>query len=104
MCLIPMIDLYGDSCLWENDPDDPNYRSCLDVGKNGGDVTVAYTIKIIGGAGTSDSLNSLLYDFSGSSYHYNSDFSSTYRFFEIVAPSSIGIAKRFYPGYGCPRG
>ena len=51
--------LYGDSCLWENDPDDPNYRSCLDVGKNGGSVSVTYTIKIIGGAGTSDSLRFL---------------------------------------------
>ncbi len=89
--------LYGDSCLWENDPDDPNYRSCLDVGKNGGTLRVDYTVKIIGGAGTSDTLNSLIYDFSGSSYHYNSDYSVSYRKFNIIGPSSITITKRFIP-------
>ena len=93
----PNDQLYGDSCLWENNPDDPNYRSCLGVGKNGGVVQVDYTIKIISGAGTSDSLNSLIYDFSGSSYHYNSDYSSSYRSFNIIGPSNINISKRFLP-------
>ena len=93
----PNDQLYGDSCLWENNPDDPNYRSCLGVGKNGGIVQVDYTIKIISGAGTSDSLNSLIYDFSGSSYHYNSDYSSSYRSFNIIGPSNINISKRFLP-------
>ncbi len=89
--------LYADSCLWENDPDNPNYRSCLDVGKNGGTVRVDYEVKIIGGAGTSDTLNSLIYDFSGSSFHYNADYSVSYRVFNIIGPSSITISKRFIP-------
>lgn len=89
--------LYADSCLWENDPDNPNYRSCLDVGKNGGTVRVDYTVKIISGAGTSDTLNSLIYDFSGSSYHYNADYSISYRVFNIIGPSNITISKRFIP-------
>ncbi|MGD2253431.1 MAG: hypothetical protein PVF70_11015 [Anaerolineales bacterium] len=50
--------LYADSCLWENDPNSLNYRSCLDVGKNGGNVIITYQVKIIGGAGTSESINS----------------------------------------------
>ena len=46
--------LYGDACLWENDPNSPNYRACLDVGKIGGaNVVSVYTIRIIGGGGTS---------------------------------------------------
>ena len=89
--------LYGNSCLWENDPDNPNYRSCLDVGKNGGSLRVDYVVKIIGGAGTSDTLNSLIYDFSGSSYHYNADYSISYRNFNVIGPSSIDINKRFIP-------
>ena len=89
--------LYGNSCLWENDPDSPNYRSCLDVGKNGGTLRVDYVVKIISGAGTSDTLNSLIYDFSGSSYHYNADYSVSYRNFNIIGPSSIDINKRFIP-------
>ena len=89
--------LYGDSCIWENDPDNPNYRSCLSTGKNGGVIRVDYTIKIIGGAGESDTLNSMIYDFSGSSYHYNSDFSASYRTFDIIGPSSVTIKKRFVP-------
>ena len=31
-------------------------------------------MKIISGAGANQTLSSLLYDFSGSSYHYNADF------------------------------
>jgi LPXTG-site transpeptidase (sortase) family protein len=96
--------LYADSCLWENDPNSLNYRSCLDVGKNGGDVIIAYQVKIIGGAGTSETLNSLIYDFSGSSYHYNSDFTSTARIIEIVGPSSITIQKQFVPDSILPGG
>ncbi|MBN2046321.1 MAG: DUF11 domain-containing protein, partial [Anaerolineaceae bacterium] len=93
----PNSKLYGDSCVWENNPNDPNYRSCLSVGKNGGAVTVTYQIKIISGAGTGGILNTLLYDFSGSSYHYNSDFSASYREYEIIGPSSVTINKRFLP-------
>jgi hypothetical protein len=39
--------LYGDGCLWENDPDNPNYQSCLDVGKVGGNITVVYNVEIL---------------------------------------------------------
>src|ERR1051325_7544184 len=36
----PNDELYGDACKWENDPNSPNYRACLDVGKAGGNTTV----------------------------------------------------------------
>ena len=56
-------------------PTAQNYRSCVGGdAKAGGTVVTTYTVKIISGAGSSQTLNSLLYDFSGSSFHYNADF------------------------------
>ena len=90
--------LYGDGCLWENDPDNPNYRSCLDVGKAGGNITVTYQVKIIqvpsSPLSNPQGLNTLIHDFSGSSYHYNSDFSASTRYANIVNAS---ITKSFTP-------
>jgi len=86
--------VYADGCSWENDPNSPNYRSCLSTGKYGGNITVNYNVTIIGGAGTSETLNTLIYDFSGSSYHYNSDFSAAGRIAQIVNAS---IDKFFSP-------
>lgn len=86
--------LYGDGCRWENDPNSPNYRSCLSSGKAGGKISVTYLVKIIGGSGTSSILNTLIYDFSGSSYHYNADFATTSR---IVTITSAEISKTFSP-------
>ncbi|HSL45573.1 MAG TPA: DUF11 domain-containing protein, partial [Anaerolineales bacterium] len=79
--------LYADGCGWINDSTSPVYRSCTGTGKYGGDITITYNVTIIGGGGTSQTLNTLLYDFSGSSYHYNSDFSSSYRVAVITDPN-----------------
>lgn len=90
--------LYGDACFWENDPNSPNYRACRDVGKIGGsNVVTEYTIRIIGGGGTAQTLNTLLYDFSGSSFHYNGDFSIDARIGNIIDPTTANIAKSFTP-------
>lgn len=89
--------LYADGCSWENDPNSPNYRSCLSVGKYGGDVTMTYNVTIISGGGTTQTLNTLIYDFSGSSYHYNSDFSTSSRFAAIIDPTATTISKSFAP-------
>ncbi|RJP49579.1 MAG: isopeptide-forming domain-containing fimbrial protein, partial [Anaerolineaceae bacterium] len=89
--------LYGDGCVWQNDPNSPQYRSCLSTGKAGGNITVDYNVTIIGGAGTSNVLNTLIYDFSGSSYHYNSDYSVGGRIAVIVDPSLVTISKNFNP-------
>lgn len=96
--------LYADGCGWENDPDSPNYLSCLSTGKYGGDLEVSYDVTIIGGAGTTQTLNSLIYDFSGSSFHYNSDYSTSARIIEIVGPSDITIQKQFVPDTISPGG
>jgi uncharacterized repeat protein (TIGR01451 family) len=97
--------LYADACLWENDPNSPNYRSCVGGdGKAGGTVVTTYTVKIISGAGSSQTLSSLLYDFSGSSYHYNADFGVGFRTANIVAPGSVTISKTFTPKAISPGG
>src|SRR5690349_8606814 len=70
---------------------------CLGTGKAGGNITVTYNVTIIGGAGTSQSLSTLIYDFSGSSYHYNSDFGVSTRIANIISPSSVTISKNFSP-------
>ncbi len=89
--------LYGDGCRWENDPNSPNYRSCLGTGKYGGDITVTYNVTIISGAGTNQNLNSLIYDFSGSSYHYNADYSVQGRIAAIIDPNNVTFTKSFSP-------
>jgi uncharacterized repeat protein (TIGR01451 family) len=90
--------LYGDACLWENNPGSPNYRSCLDVGKAGGDITVTFQVRILqvptSPLSNPQGLSTLIYDFSGSSYHYNSDFSVSTRYANIVNAS---ITKAFSP-------
>ena len=91
--------LYADACLWENDPNSPNYRACVggDFKAGGSTVITTYQIRIISGGGTSESLNSLLYDFSGSSFHYNADYGTSARIVSISDPALATIAKSFNP-------
>jgi uncharacterized repeat protein (TIGR01451 family) len=91
--------LYADACLWQNDPNSPVYRSCTggDFKAGGNSVVTTYTVKIISGGGTNQTLGSLLYDFSGSSYHYNSDFGFGARIANVIDPTSANISKSFSP-------
>ncbi len=95
----PSDKLYANACGWESDPNSPNYRSCVGTpGKTGGNnIVTQYTIRIIGGGGSSQGLNSLMYDFSGSSFHYNADYSTSARIANIIDPTTAGIAKSFSP-------
>src|SRR5688572_7076233 len=95
----PSDKLYGDACLWENDPNSPNYRACNGVGKVGGGTTVTYQVKILSvGSTNPQPLSTLLYDFSGSSFHYNSDFGVSTRYAYILDPAAaVNISKTFNP-------
>lgn len=90
--------LYGDGCQWENNPLNANYRSCLGTGKAGGDITVTYKVRILSipsnPLSNPEALTSLVYDFSGSSYHYNADLAGAVRFVRVVNAS---IEKSFSP-------
>jgi uncharacterized repeat protein (TIGR01451 family) len=68
---------YADACGWDNNPLSGSYRSCIGPvnysgGKAGGTISTTYTVKVLS-AGTTTA-STLIMDFSGSSYHYNSDF------------------------------
>jgi hypothetical protein len=65
---------YADSCGWDNVPTSPTYRSCSGTGKSGGTIQTTYTLDVTGSG--SASINTVIYDYSGSSYHYNSDYDS----------------------------
>jgi uncharacterized repeat protein (TIGR01451 family) len=95
----PSDKLYADACLWENDPNSPKYRSCVggDFKAGGSNVVTTYTIRIIGGGGTTEKLNSLLYDFSGASYHYNADHETSAVFANVIDPTNATITKSFSP-------
>lgn len=92
---------YADGCLWINNPNDPNYRSCWSTGKAGGNITVTYQVKILSlpssPLSNPETLNTLIYDFSGSSYHYNADYQVSARYAAIVDPTAATITKSFTP-------
>ena len=68
-----------------------------DFKAGGNNVVTTYSIKIVSGGGTSQPLNTLLYDFSGSSYHYNADFGVGARIANVIDPTAAGISKAFSP-------
>lgn len=74
--------IYADGCGWENNFLLGTYRSCVGPtnypgGKTGGNVNTYFTVQILGATPVAGSrLRALIYDFSGSSYHYNTDFNS----------------------------
>lgn len=94
----PSDKLYGDGCVWDSDPDSPNYMSCLSTGKVGGNLITIYKVKILQIPGSPlsnpEPLSCLIYDYSGSSFHYNSDFGASTRYATIV---NAGIEKSFAP-------
>lgn len=89
--------LYGDACGWVNDTTSLSYRSCTSDLKQGGTVTTTYNVTILSGNSGSKTIGSLLYDFSGSSYHYNSDYPLTLRYIDVIDPSTLTISKNFSP-------
>ncbi|GEM_PF-2214491 len=72
--------IYADAGGWDNDPNSPTYREVIGPanytgGKAGGTIQTTFTVRIVGTG--SATLTALIYDYSGSSYHYNSDFGAT---------------------------
>lgn len=83
---------YADACGWDADT-----RTCTATGKAGGDIVTVYTVEVVA-AGTA-TLHNLIYDFSGSSYHYNADFDadvpplSSQITIEALEPPDLSITK-----------
>jgi uncharacterized repeat protein (TIGR01451 family) len=69
--------VYADACGWSNNPTSGSYKSCIGPenysgGKAGDTVRSIYTVKVLSTGTTT--ISSMIYDFSGSSYHYNNDY------------------------------
>lgn len=88
----PIAGTYNDACSWNDNPASGGHRTCTGVGKAGGNVTMSITVQIIG-TGTA-TLAGAIYDFSGSSYHYNSDFGrNTLQVTAIAGSADLSITK-----------
>ncbi len=74
---------YTDACGWNDNPASPAYLSCTGNGKAGGNVETTIEVAVVG-AGTA-SVSALIYDFSGSSFHYNSDYGTSMYAIDVVA-------------------
>jgi hypothetical protein len=90
--------LYANGCNWQLSPILPNYLGCQGSGKTGGTISATYRIQVLTvPGGTSSTLNTLIYDYSGSSFHYNADNGSGGRTIYIEDPNSATISKSFGP-------
>jgi uncharacterized repeat protein (TIGR01451 family) len=84
--------LYADACGWDANigPRRPKgtYLSCVGPvqyasGKAGGTISIEYTVEVVR-AGTGV-LSTMIYDFSGASYHYNGDFGANLTTVRVTA-------------------
>ena len=89
--------VYADACGWDNLPTSATYRSCVGPvqysgGKAGGTISTTYTVRIVS-AGTTTA-STLIRDFSGSSYHYNSDYGTGISSVSVTAlPPPLTLSK-----------
>jgi uncharacterized repeat protein (TIGR01451 family) len=87
---------YADACGWDADPTSPSYLTCVGPeqftgGKAGGDLVTVYTMRVVG-EGT-QTVSDLIYDFSGSSFHYNADRGEPSITITAVAPADLELSK-----------
>ena len=86
--------LYADGCGWENDPDSPNYHNnltCEGTGKYGGVIRQTYSITVSQTFAGATAGQTLIYDFSGSSYHYNADYESSTLTFTVDSDPLVSV-------------
>ncbi len=98
--------VYADACGWTNDISSSTYHNnleCTDTsipdgysgGKAGNEISTTYTVKVIA-PGTAN-VSNVVYDFSGSSYHYNSDFGTGVNVLTITATNpSVTISGKVW--------
>ena len=89
--------IYADACGWDNNFLSGTYRSCIGPtnypgGKTGGNVSTYFTVQILGSTPIAGAqLKALIYDFSGSSYHYNTDYNSGTSGLVVVANAAADM-------------
>lgn len=88
--------VYADACGWNGVPGTANYMSCVGPekypgGKAGGNIITTYTVRILG-VGTATMTN-LIFDKSGSSFHYNADYGQGVNIITVTALSPLETTK-----------
>lgn len=83
--------MYNDACTWDANPLSTTYKSCLGTGKAGGNIVTTYQVKAIS-ANASATLHAMIQDFSGSSYHYNTDYNSSSSGLTVTAQFPLSVA------------
>ena len=90
--------LYANGCNWQLSPLLPNYLGCQGTGKSGGTISATYRIQVLAvPSGGASALNTLIYDYSGSSFHYNADTGVGGRTIVISNPATATFSKAFSP-------
>ncbi|MDX1971910.1 MAG: SdrD B-like domain-containing protein, partial [Candidatus Sumerlaeia bacterium] len=91
--------IYADACGWINNPASTSYRSNSGAcdnpdfytgGKAGGNIVLDYIILVTSTTAPNVSVLPLIYDYSGSSYHYNTDFGTKSLTITAIDPSIGG--------------
>ncbi len=91
--------IYADAAGWINDPVSPPppeainplYNTVSGLGKVGGTTITTYDVRVRDTAPPgSYSLDGVIYDFSGSSYHYNSDYGVVFHTVTVTNGPAIG--------------
>lgn len=89
---------YADGCGWNPVPTSPSYLTCIGPagypgGKVGGSIDTTYTVRVLR-TGTAK-LSGLIYDKSGTSYHYNADYGVAPNLLTVTAvnPPDVSIRK-----------
>jgi len=90
--------VYADACGWDEVPTSASYLSCVGPegfvgGKAGGSITTTYTVRVR--AAGSQVLTGVIYDKSGSSYHYNTDYDTAGNRLLVTAlePPDLSVTK-----------
>ncbi|MEA2521123.1 MAG: trimeric autotransporter adhesin, partial [Actinomycetota bacterium] len=86
---------YADACGWQPDPTLGAYNTCVGPnqyagGKAGGDLVTTYSVKVVAPGTTT--VGELIYDHSGGSFHYNSDYTDPIASKTITATNSADLA------------
>ncbi len=91
--------IYADACGWDNVPTSNNYNKCIGPvnwtgGKVGGIVTTDYNIQIISTTAPNITVIPVIYDYSGSSFHYNTDYGASATIISNLDPDIGGRVYR----------
>ncbi|HYG73085.1 MAG TPA: hypothetical protein VEC15_12485 [Actinomycetota bacterium] len=88
--------IYADGCGFQQNPTLANYRECVGPpnfpdGAVGGTAITTYQVKILSSGAFG--INALIYDKSGGSYHYNSDWGAGGKSVTAVEEADVSITK-----------